>query len=165
MAIAAFFRTEVVFTRSYGFYDGGYYKEHWSDFAYTKCNVQPWKEGEKITTTEGGVLFSDYQILYIKNIPVLTPPDIPAGTSEVTLGELMVWLEGDWYIVRGNQNWRRAGRAPKHRKLQISRLPNLTPADKIPPTPDTSLRSVEAMDNETYELEQAVITLEERIKQ
>jgi hypothetical protein len=164
MAIAAFFRTEVVFTRSYGFYDGGYYKEHWCNFAYTKCNVQPWKEGEKITNTEGGVLFSDYQILYIKNVPTLTPPTIPPGTSEVTIGELMVWLEGDWYIVRGNQNWRRAGRAPKHRKLQISRLPNQTPADKIPPTPDTSLRSVEAMDNETYELEQAVITLEQRIK-
>ena len=159
MSIAAFYRTEVVFTRSYSYYLAGRAVKKWAGYAYTKANIQPWKAGEQLQTGGGGVYFSEYSIIYIKDVPKLPPPhDIPVGT-EVEEGELLVWVEDSWHKVSGNQNWRRAGRGPKHRKLQIIRLPSSTPEGDIPPNPDTSLRSVEEMTNNTYELEQVVITL------
>lgn len=164
MSIAAFYKDELVFTRSYGWYEDGHFKDHWATYEYTKGNIQPWKAGEGISKDSGsGFYFSDYNIIYLKDIPTLVSPVVPPADAEVTLGEILVWFDNAWYTVSGNQNWRRNRTGPIHRKLQVARLPNLTPAEKIPPTPDTSLRTVEAMDNETYELEQVVDTLTKSI--
>lgn len=156
MSIAAFYRTEIPMVQEWGYYESGTFKKSFSDIVYTKGNVQPWKEGERVNNPAGGVYFSEYTIIYIKEIPEFTttlPPDI----DSLALVGTRVWIEDRWFNITGTQNWRRAGRGPKHYKLQANYTTG--PGIVYPPTPETSQRTVEALFNETYELEQVLALL------
>lgn len=157
MSIAAFYRTELAFIQSWTYYDDkGRVQTVWTGIEYTKANVQPWKQGATTVMAAPSDYFADYGVVYIRNMPVYTAPEIGGiheGT-EITINGEYVWLDNQWYSIIGKQNWQRPGRGPKHWKLLINYTQ--TPNDDKPPTPNTSLRTVEGLENETYELEQAV---------
>ena len=156
MSIEAFYSTHIVMVQQYSYWEGGRAKEGWSELAYTKGNIQPWKKGESIQNNQLGVLlFNDTQVAYVKSVPEFefTPP---VGVQEVTPTFTYVWLpdEQKWYTVKQTQNWSRARRGPKHYKLFISYTTPAPDTDPFP-TPDIDQASVERFLNETYELEQA----------
>lgn len=156
MSIEAFYSTHIVMVQQYSYWEGGRAKTGWSKMAYTKGNIQPWKKGEIIqNTAESGLLFTDTQVAYVRNIPEFefTPP---VGVQEVTPTFTFVWLpdEQKWYTVKQTQNWSRGRRGPRHYKLFLSYTTPAPDSDPLP-TPDIDQASVERFLNETYELEQA----------
>lgn len=160
MSIAAFYRTELPMTQAWSYYKDGKAQTFFSPIEYTKGNVQPWKEGEKVNNPAGGVYFSEYSIVYLKNIPVFEVPVIP-GAQDIQQGSTYIFIDNRWNTITGKQNWRRAGKGPKHWKIQTVAMPTQTPENQIPPTPEISMRTVESFQNETYELEQVINTLNE----
>lgn len=161
MSIAAFYRTEIPMTTVWSYLEDGYAQKSYSPIQYMKGNVQPWKEGEKLVNPAGGVYFSEYSIVYLKEFPEFEPPTLSPGAQDLQQGQTYIYVDDRWNTVLGKQNWRRAGRGPKHWKMQIAAVPNQSTTEI--PTPETSIRTVEAFQNETYELEQVINTLNEGV--
>lgn len=157
MSIAAFYRTWVVFTRSYSYYEKGVAKTGYLPFEYIKGNVQPWKQGVVTNLTEVGVIYKDYRTLYLKKQPTLSTTGIPAGA--VVSENPLVYFEGNWYDVQGGQDWTLAGRAPKHFKyLCIRNNPGPGSAAIPEPTPMPMLvESFTAIVNELNQLTPLVV--------
>lgn len=156
MSIEAFYSTHIVMVQQYTYWQGGRTKTGWSEMAYTKGNIQPWKKGEIIqNTAENGLLFTDTQVAYVKNMPEFVT-NIPSNVEEVEVTFMFVWLpdEQKWYTVKQTQNWSRARRGPRHYKMFLSYTTPAPDSEPIP-TPNIDQASVERFLNETYELEQA----------
>lgn len=149
MSIAALYRNWLPFTQRYTYFDGGESVEGFLPLVYIKGNVQPWKQGLLGSLTEVGTIYKDYKTLYIKKEPVFDFSGVPVGA---TLDENpIVYWDGKWFNVQGNQDWTTAGRAPKHFKyLAIRRT--VGPGDDPIPDPTPLPELVEAFELVVSEL-------------
>jgi hypothetical protein len=157
MSIAAFYRNWFPFTQRYTYFDEGDLVEGFLPLVYVKGNIQPWKQGLIGTLTETGVIYKDYKSLYLKNFPVFDTSGVPVGA---TLDENpVVYWDGKWFDVNGNQDWTSPGRAPKHHKLLCIRRPVGPGDDPIPdPTPIPELvDAFELIVSELHQLTPLVI--------
>ena len=132
MSIAAFYRNWLPFTQRYSYYKEGDPAVGFLPYVFVKGNVQPWKQGLVSDLTQVGIIYRDYKTIYVKNKPEFDlsglPPDAVLEENPI------VFWDGYWFNVQGNQDWTTAGRAPKHYKyLAIRRT--IGPGDEPIPEP------------------------------
>lgn len=157
MSIAAFYRNWLPFTKRYTYYDEGLAAQGFLPCVFVKGNVQPWKQGLITDLTQVGIIYKDYKTIYVKNEPVFDMSGLPAGA---TLEENpIVFWDGKWFDVQGNQDWTTAGRAPKHYKYLAIRRTIGPGDDPIPePTPLPELvNAFELIVSELHQLTPIVI--------
>lgn len=151
MSIAAFYRNWFPFTQRYTYFDEGDVVEGFLPFVYVKGNVQPWKQGLITDITEVGTVYKDYKTLYLKKEPVFDFSGVPVGA---TLEENpIVYIDGNWFNVNGNQDWTTPGRAPKHHKYLCIRR-TIGPGDNPLPTPTPLPELVDSFERIVSELHQ-----------
>lgn len=159
MSKKALYRTNVAIVETYSGWVDGESATWVSPIAWTKGNLQPYKQGIMQSISEAGIQFTDWRVLYIKTIPVI---DFSTKPSDLTQkGKTYFYYEGGWYDVQGEQDWAMQARGVKHHKL-------LAVKSKMPPsslvgdlTPTANL--VENLEYAVNELTQVNNTVKEVI--
>ena len=115
MSTKALYRTNVAVVETYSGWADGESATWVSPIAWTKGNLQPYKQGIMQSIDEAGIQFTDWRVLYIKTIPVIDFSTKPSDLTEK--GKTYFYYEGVWYDVQGNQDWTIQARGVKHYKL------------------------------------------------
>ena len=115
MSIKGLFRTNVAIVKTYGTMVDGEPVLWVSPIAWTKGNLQPYKQGIMQSIDEVGIHFSDWRVLYIKSFPVIDYSTKPSVITQK--GKTYFYYEGGWYDVQGEQDWTMQARGVKHYKL------------------------------------------------
>lgn len=115
MSKKALFRTNVAIVETYSGWVDGEPIEWVSPIAWTKGNLQPYKQGIMQSISEAGIQFTDWRVLYIKSLPVLDYSTKPSGMTQK--GKTYFYYKGVWYDVQGNQDWTIQAKGVKHYKL------------------------------------------------
>ena len=115
MSTKALYRTNVAVVETYSGWVDGESATWVSPIAWTKGNLQPYKQGVMTSVNEAGVIFKDWRVLYIKTIPVIDFSTKPSDLTEK--GKTYFYYEGVWYDVQGNQDWTMQAKGVKHYKL------------------------------------------------
>ena len=127
MSTKALFRTNVAVVETYSGWADGESTTWVSPIAWTKGNLQPYKQGIMQSISEAGIQFTDWRVLYIKTLPVIDFSTKPSGLTDKN--KTYFYYEGVWYDVQGNQDWTIQARGVKHYKLLAIKsketLPNL----------------------------------------
>ena len=159
MSIKGLYRTNVAIVRTYGTMTDGEPVLWVSPIAWTKGNLQPYKQGVMTSVNEAGVVFKDWRVLYIKSFPEIDYSTRPSVLTQK--GKTYFYYEGSWYDVQGEQDWTMQARGVKHHKL-------LAVKSKMPPsslvgelTPTATL--VEDLEYTVNELTQVNNTIKEVI--
>ena len=69
MSKKALYRTNVAIVETYSGWVDGESATWVSPIAWTKGNLQPYKQGVMSSIDEAGVMFKDWRVLYIKTLP------------------------------------------------------------------------------------------------
>ena len=115
MSTKALYRTNVAVVETYSGWVDGESATWVSPIAWTKGNLQPYKQGIMQSISEAGIQFTDWRVLYIKTIPAIDYSTKP--NDLIQKGKTYFYYEGVWYDVQGNQNWTMQARGVKHYKL------------------------------------------------
>ena len=115
MSTKALYRTNVAIVETYSGWVDGESATWVSPIAWTKGNLQPYKQGIMQSISEAGIQFTDWRVLYIKKLPVVDYSTKPSDLTEK--GKTYFYYEGVWYDVQGNQDWTIQARGVKHYKL------------------------------------------------
>ena len=115
MSKKALYRTNVAIVETYSGWVDGESATLVSPIAWTKGNLQPYKQGIMQSISEAGIQFTDWRVLYIKTIPVIDYSTKPSDLIEK--GKTYFYYEGVWYDVQGNQDWTIQAKGVKHYKL------------------------------------------------
>lgn len=152
MSKKGLYRTDVALLQSYSRLVDGETVKTFSEVLWTKGNVQPWKQGIVFDLGQEGIRFSDYRVLYTRNMPPF-PPE-PTGTTKALTH---VYIDGRWYVVDGEQDYTTQAKGYKHYKLLLMKSPK---PEGIPdPVPVSNL--VSDFQRVVEELKQTSIILEE----
>ena len=115
MSTKALYRTNVAIVETYSGYIDGEPAVWVSPIAWTKGNLQPYKQGIMQSIDEAGLQFTDWRVLYIKSFPEV---DYSTKPNEITHeSKTYFYYEGRWYDVQGEQDWAMQARGVKHYKL------------------------------------------------
>lgn len=115
MSKKALFRTNVAIVETYSGWVDGEPVTWVSPIAWTKGNLQPYKQGIMQSISEAGIQFTNWCVLYIKSLPVLDYSTKPSGMTQK--GKTYFYYEGVWYDVQGHQDWTIQAKGVKHYKL------------------------------------------------
>lgn len=158
MSVKALFRTDVAFVETYSYYDTGETVEWVTPYAWTKGNLQPYKQGIITSIAEAGIIFTDWRVLYVKKKPIFdytNKPNMPTTAKNKTY----FYYGGSWYAVTGDQDWTMQARGVKHFKLSAVKEKDLPQGLDANPTPIATL--VEDFEHVVMELEQVNETVKE----
>ena len=159
MSTKALYRTNVAVVETYSGWVDGENATWVSPIAWTKGNLQPYKQGIMQSISEAGIQFTDWRVLYIKTIPVI---DFSTKPSDLTdKSKTYFYYEGVWYDVQGNQDWTIQARGVKHYKLLAvkSKEPPANLVGELTPTANL----VENLEYAVNELAQVNNTVKEVI--
>ena len=159
MSTKALYRTNVAVVETYSGWVDGESATWVSPIAWTKGNLQPYKQGIMQSIDEVGIHFSDWRVLYIKSFPEI---DYSTKPSEITQkGKTYFYYEGSWYDVQGEQDWTMQARGVKHYKLLAvkSKEPPANLVGELTPTANL----VENLEYAVNELAQVNNTVKEVI--
>lgn len=152
MSKKGLYRTDVALLQSYSRLVDGETVKTFSEVLWTKGNIQPWKQGIVFDLGQEGIRFSDYRVLYTRNMPPFPPA--PTGTTKSLTH---VYIDGRWYVVDGEQDYTTQAKGYKHYKLLLMKSPK---PEGIPdPVPVSNL--VSDFQRVVEELKQTSIILEE----
>ena len=151
MSVKALFRTDVAFVETYSYWFEGNSVIWVTPIAWTKGNLQPYKQGIMTDLTNAGLVFTDWRVLYIKNKPNLDYTNRPTDPT-LAKGLTYFYYGGSWYAVTGDQDWRMQARGVKHYKLL---------AVKSKDTPDGLDANPKPVADLVDDFEQVVIELEQ----
>ena len=154
MSKKALYRIDVAFIQAYSAFSDGESVTSYTDTVWTKGNIQPYKQGFTVESTEAGYRYNDWRVLYVKEFPDF---DLSSVLPDAELFRTYVYYEGNWYYVQSDQDWSTQARGVKHRKLIIEKT--LAPEGIATPTPFNNL--VEDFENAINELEQASTLINE----
>ena len=159
MSIKALFRTNVAIVETYNGWADGEPVIWVSSLAWTKGNLQPYKQGVTQSINEAGIQFTDWRVLYIKTIPVIDYSTKPSDL--IQKGKTYFYYEGGWYDVQGEQDWTMQARGVKHYKLLAvkSKMPPANLVGELTPTANL----VEDLEYAVNELTQVNNTVKEVI--
>lgn len=159
MSTKALYRTNVAVVETYSGWVDGESATWVSPIAWTKGNLQPYKQGIMQSISEAGIQFTDWRVLYIKTIPVIDFSTKPSDLTEK--GKTYFYYEGVWYDVQGNQDWTIQARGVKHYKLLAvkSKEPPANLVGELTPTANL----VENLEYAVNELAQVNNTVKEVI--
>ena len=115
MSKKALYRTNVAIVETYSGWVDGESATWVSPIAWTKGNLQPYKQGIMQSIDEAGLQFTDWRVLYIKSFPVVDYSTKPSETTQKS--KTYFYYEGGWYDVQGEQDWAMQARGVKHHKL------------------------------------------------
>ena len=115
MSKKALYRTNVAIVETYSGWVDGESVTWVSPIAWTKGNLQPYKQGIMQSISEAGIQFTDWRVLYIKTTPIIDLSTKPNGLTQKN--KTYFYYEGVWYDVQGNQNWTIQAKGVKHYKL------------------------------------------------
>lgn len=115
MSIKALFRTNVAIVETYSGWVDGESVEWVTPIAWTKGNLQPYKQGIMTDVEQAGVVFKDWRVLYIKTLPTMDYTNKPSNTLDKN--KTYFYYNGSWYEVQGEQDWTMQARGVKHFKL------------------------------------------------
>ena len=160
MSKKALYRTNVAIVETYSGWVDGESATWVSSIAWTKGNLQPYKQGIMQSIDEAGLQFTDWRVLYIKKLPVVDYSTKPGNLTQKS--KTYFYYEGGWYDVQGNQDWTMQARGVKHYKLLAvkSKQPLASLVGEL--TPTTTL--VENLECAVNELAQVNNTVKEVIK-
>ena len=155
MSIKGLFRTNVAIVRTYGTMTDGEPVIWVSPIAWTKGNLQPYKQGIMQSISEAGIQFTDWRVLYIKTIPVIDFSTKPSDLTEK--GKTYFYYEGGWYDVQGEQDWSMQARGVKHYKLLAvkSKQPPASLVGELTPTA-TLVENLELTVNELTQVNNTI---------
>ena len=134
MSTKALYRTNVAVVETYSGWVDGESATWVSPIAWTKGNLQPYKQGIMQSISEAGIQFTDWRVLYIKTIPVI---DFSTKPSDLTdKNKTYFYYEGSWYEIQGEQDWTIQARGVKHYKLLaiLSKDPPASLVGELTPT-------------------------------
>ena len=159
MSTKALFRTNVAVVGTYSGWVDGESATWVSPIAWTKGNLQPYKQGIMQSVSEAGIQFTDWRVLYIKTIPVIDYSTKPSDL--IQKGKTYFYYEGSWYDVQGEQDWTMQARGVKHYKLLAvkSKMPPANLVGELTPTANL----VEDLEYAVNELTQVNNTVKEVI--
>ena len=159
MSKKALFRTNVAIVETYSAYIDGESAIWVSPIAWTKGNLQPYKQGIMQSIDEAGLQFTDWRVLYIKSLPVVDYSTKPSAITQKS--KTYFYYEGSWYDVQGEQDWTMQARGVKHHKLLAvkSKQPPASLVGELTPT----AKLVENLELAVNELTQVNDTIEEVI--
>ena len=158
MSVKALFRTDVAFVETYSYLFEGNPVAWVTPIAWTKGNLQPYKQGIMTDLSNAGLVFTDWRVLYIKNKPELDYTNLPTNT-DVQKGLTYFYYGGAWYAVTGDQDWRMQARGVKHYKLLAVKAKDTPDGLDANPTPVANL--VDDFEQVVIELEQVNKTVKE----
>ena len=115
MSIKGLYRTNVAIVETYSAIIDGESATWVSPIAWTKGNLQPYKQGIMQSIDEAGIRFSDWRVLYIKTLPEVDFSTKPSAITQKS--KTYFYYEGGWYDVQGEQDWSMQARGVKHHKL------------------------------------------------
>ena len=115
MSKKALYRTNVAIVETYSGWVDGESATWVSPIAWTKGNLQPYKQGVMSSIDEAGVMFKDWRVLYIKTLPEVDYSTKPTNLTDKN--KTYFYYEGSWYDVQGEQDWTMQARGVKHYKL------------------------------------------------
>lgn len=115
MSKKALYRTNVAIVETYSGWVDGESATWVSPIAWTKGNLQPYKQGIMQSIDEAGLQFTDWRVLYIKSLPAVDYSTKPSETTQKS--KTYFYYEGGWYDVQGEQDWAMQARGVKHHKL------------------------------------------------
>ena len=115
MSKKALYITNVAIVETYSGWVDGESATWVSPIAWTKGNLQPYKQGIMQSIDEAGISFSDWRVLYIKSFPEIDYSTRPSILTQK--GKTYFYYEGSWYDVQGEQDWSMQARGVKHHKL------------------------------------------------
>ena len=115
MSKKALYRTNVAIVETYGGWEDGEFVTWVSPIAWTKGNLQPYKQGIMQSISEAGIQFTDWRVLYIKSLPAVDYSTKPSVLTQKS--KTYFYYEGVWYDVQGNQDWTIQTKGVKHYKL------------------------------------------------
>ena len=115
MSKKALYRTNVAIVETYSGWVDGESVTWVSPIAWTKGNLQPYKQGIMQSISEAGIQFTDWRVLYIKTLPVADYSTKPSDLTQK--GKAYFYYEGVWYDIQGNQDWTIQAKGVKHYKL------------------------------------------------
>lgn len=136
MSKKALYRNRVAILDTYQKTSSSQGQLFWSpEILWTKGNVQPYKAGIEGSVSPDGVFFSDWRVLYVKELPPFDLSKKPVGYEKA---RSYYWYEGNWYFIQSKQEWETQARGVKHLTL-IGELtgdfldapPDLTPLSKL----------------------------------
>lgn len=158
MSVKALFRTDVAFVETYSYYFEGNPVAWVTPIAWTKGNLQPYKQGIMTDLTNAGLVFTDWRVLYIKNKPNLDYTNRPTDPT-LEKGLIYFYYGGAWYAVTGDQDWRMQAKGVKHYKLLAVKSKATPDGLDANPTPVADL--VDDFEQVVIELEQVNKTVKE----
>ena len=159
MSKKALYRTNVAIVETYSGWVDGESATWVSPIAWTKGNLQPYKQGIMQSISEAGIQFTDWRVLYIKSFPEVDYSTRPSVITQK--GKTYFYYEGVWYDVQGNQDWTIQARGVKHYKLLAvkSKEPPASLVGELTPTANL----VENLEYAVNELAQVNNTVKEVI--
>ena len=155
MSTKALFRTNVAIVETYSGWVDGESATWVSPIAWTKGNLQPYKQGIMQSISEAGIQFTDWRVLYIKTIPVIDYSTKPSDL--IQKGKTYFYYEGSWYDVQGEQDWTIQARGVKHYKLLAikSKEPPASLVGELTPTA-TLVENLELTVNELTQVNNTI---------
>ena len=90
-----------------------------SNVVWTKGNLQPYKQGITVATTEAGDRYKDWRTLYVKDLPKVVGE---GGEYSVESTTYFVYNNA-WYKVISKQDWSNQARGVKHYKITAIKTP------------------------------------------
>ena len=157
MSIKGLFRTNVAIVKTYGTMVDGEPVLWVSPIAWTKGNLQRYKQGIMQSIDAVGIHFSDWRVLYIKSFPEIDYSTRPSVLTQK--GKTYFYYEGGWYDVQGEQDWAMQARGVKHYKLLAVKAKDTPDGLDANPTPVANL--VDDFEQVVIELEQVNKTVKE----
>ena len=159
MSTKALYRTNVAVVETYSGWVDGESVTWVSPIAWTKGNLQPYKQGIMQSISEAGIQFTDWRVLYIKSLPLIDLSTKPSGLTQKN--KTYFYYGGVWYDVQGNQDWIIQARGVKHYKLLAikSKQPPSSLVGELTPTANL----VEDLEYAVNELAQVNNTVKEVI--
>jgi len=113
MSRKGLFRTHVAFVAIGAVFVDGESVPTMSNVVWTKGNLQPFKQGITIVTTEVGDRFKDWRTLYVKKMPEIV------GSNDEYAPPVITYFvyNNSWYKISSEQDWTIQGRGVKHYKI------------------------------------------------
>ena len=119
MSRKALYRQHVAFVVIGAVWQDGESVPTMSNVVWTKGNLQPYKQGVIVVTTEAGDRYKDWRTLYVKDLPKLV------GDGDEYAAEATTYFvyNNTWYKVISKQDWSNQARGVKHYEITAIKTP------------------------------------------
>ena len=119
MSRKALYRQHVAFVVIGASWQDGESVPTMSNVVWTKGNLQPYKQGITVVTTEAGDRYKDWRTLYVKDLPKL----VGEGGEYFVEPTTYFVYNNTWYKVISKQDWSNQARGVKHYEITAIKTP------------------------------------------